>query len=254
MARSVNWETFLTSAAGRTCVAWEESACARFLAGKLGERAMQVNFSALDPFNKSPIVLRFLANEALRVLPEGDLRLQVLSHPAALPFADESCDVIVLSHTFDKYPETFRQCLDEAVRVLAPNGILLTTFFNSIGSWKLREKVLRTSKILPDGSARLSVNTVKTALTTAGLKLEGGNFGVYAVNYDPKPNPDSRLATWIDKAGDRWWPTLSNVVLLCARKTCVKAGLVGKVNFATARQGRTASAAYHKNALDESSV
>ena len=52
-----------------------------------------------------------------------------------------------------------------------------------------------------------------------------------------------RLPSWIDKAGDRWWPTLSNVILLSARKVDASATLVGKVNFAAQKSGKAVTAA-----------
>ena len=129
--------------------------------------------------------------------------------------------------------------------MLAPNGLFVTTFFNSIGSWKLRELFLRSSHILPEHSAAVSMSAIKSATVHAGFRLEGGNFGVYAVDRSAKPEagPSPRLPSWIDKAGDRWWPTLSNVVLLSARKVTSGMTLVGKVNFAAAKAPARAHAA-----------
>lgn len=240
--RSVTWESFLESPAGRTVVAWEEGACSRFLSGKTGHRALQVGLGALNPFAASPITHRILIDDF--VCPkcrDDDFRVRVIAEAAKLPLENDCCDVVVLAHVFDRHPQELSAVLNEASRVLAPNGILVTLFFNPMGGWTLCEKVLPARKILPDGAAGVSVPAVKSHIQNAGLTLEGGNFGVYAIN--PHKNPSNvRLPSWIDKAGDRWWPTLSNVILLSARKVDVKASLVGKVNFASAKSGKTISA------------
>ena len=240
--RSVTWESFLASPAGRTVLAWEEGACARFLANKSGNRALQIGFGALNPFAASPITHRILIDDVVHAhASESDFRDRVLAQADALPLCDECCDAIVLAHTFDRHPEKLQATVNEAARVLAPNGLLIALFFNAMGSWALREKVFPSRKILPNGSACIPILSIKAAIQKAGLSLEGGNFGVYAVSPD-KNSANVRLPGWLDKAGDRWWPTLSNVILLSARKVTVKTTLVGKVNFATAKSGKTVSA------------
>lgn len=240
--RSVTWETFLASPAGQTVLAWEEGACARFLANKSGDRALQIGLGALNPFAASPITHRILIDDTVHANADShDFRCRVLAQANALPLGDECCDVIVLAHTFDRHPKELQATLSEAARVLAPNGLLISLFFNAMGSWALREKVFPTRKILPDGAAGIPIIAVKEAVQKAGLSLEGGNFGVYAVS-PGKNSANVRLPGWLDKAGDRWWPTLSNVILLSARKVGVKPTLVGKVNFAAAKSGKTVSA------------
>ena len=172
--RSVTWETFLASPAGQTVLAWEEGACARFLANKSGNRALQIGLGALNPFAASPITHRILIDDTVHANADShDFRCRVLAQANALPLGDECCDVIVLAHTFDRHPEQLLTTLSEAARVLAPNGLLISLFFNAMGSWALREKVFPTRKILPDGAAGIPIIAVKEAVQKAGLSLEG---------------------------------------------------------------------------------
>ena len=133
--RSVTWESFLASPAGRTVLAWEEGACARFLANKSGNRALQIGFGALNPFAASPITHRILIDDVVHAhASESDFRDRVLAQADALPLCDECCDAIVLAHTFDRHPEKLQATVNEAARVLAPNGLLIALFFNSMGN------------------------------------------------------------------------------------------------------------------------
>ena len=143
------------------------------------------------------------------------------------------------------YPEKAAETLSEISRVLAPNGVLVLSFFNPMGAWHLKEKLFCSSRTLPDHSAGVSMTQAKNLIAQTGLTLEGGNFGVYAVN--PRVGENNvRLPSWLDKAGDRWWPTLSNVIVLSARKNDAGLTLVGKVNFAPAKATKTVGAVARK--------
>ncbi|MGN1208925.1 MAG: class I SAM-dependent methyltransferase [Duodenibacillus sp.] len=248
MARSLDWDSFVATAAGRTVRAWEEDAFARFVSGVRGDRALQLGLTYFNPLAMSPIVHRIAASEHVVAQAENDLRVRLVCRPEALPLESESCDLVVWPHGPDVCAEHFSQVLAEVERVLAPNGVLVLTLFNSLGSWKLREKFFATSHVLPDGAAQVSLVAVKAALKATTLTLEGGNFGVYAVNTQAAPSAGVRLPTWIDKAGDRWWPTLANVVLLSARKQTTQMKMVGKINFAPTRSLATSGAVAHKEA------
>ena len=248
MARSLDWDSFVATAAGRTVRVWEEDAFARFVSGVRGDRALQLGLTQFDPLAASPIVHRIAASEHVVAQGKDDLRVRLVCRPEALPLQSESCDLVVWPHGPDCCAEHFGAALAEVERVLAPNGVLVVTFFNSLGSWKLREKLFAASHVLPDGAAQLSLTAVKQALRAASLSIEGGNFGVYAVNEKAEPTAGVRLPTWIDKAGDRWWPTLSNVVLLSARKQTTQMKMVGKINFAPTRSLAASGAVAHKEA------
>lgn len=244
MARTLDWETFLVTAPGRTTLAWEEGACARFVANKTGDRALQIGLWKLNALAKSPIGHRIAVADEVQVLAPEDLRVRLIAQSWALPLADESCDLVVWPHGLDMYPNKAAETLSEITRVLAPNGLLVLSFFNPMGAWHLREKLF-SSKILPNHSASISMTQAKSLVTQAGLTLEGGNFGVYAVN-DHAADTNVRLPSWLDKAGDRWWPTFSNVIVLSARKNDAGLKLVGRVNFAPAKATKTVGAVARK--------
>ena len=70
---------------------------------------------------------------------------------------------------------------------------------------------------------------MKALVSRAGLTVEGGFYGVYGTTEGGKTG---LLPSKLDLAGNRWWPTLSNVVLLTARKKVQGMTFVGRAAFA----------------------
>ncbi|HET7268541.1 MAG TPA: methyltransferase domain-containing protein [Oleiagrimonas sp.] len=61
----------------------------------------------------------------------GDVRARV---DESLPFADETFRVVVLSHVLEWTPHA-ADLLEEAIRVLAPEGLLAVTAFHPFSAW-----------------------------------------------------------------------------------------------------------------------
>ncbi len=248
MATIRTWADFFTQPAGQTVLAWEAAAYGAVVRNKLGDRAIQLGLEPIDTLSASPITHRVLVTDNIVAQGAHDLRVPLVAEEWALPLANECADLVVWPHGFDRNRENFRDVLAEIERILEPNGLLVTTLFNTTGCWCLRSKVLHTRSILPDHAACVPMNTAKLALMESKLAIEGGCFGVYGINpHCYETAKDDRLPTWVDKAGDRWWPSLSNVILLVARKKTHGMTLVGKVAFnkSTAKTAATALAQKH---------
>ena len=56
------------------------------------------------------------------------------------------------------------------------------------------------------------------------------------------------LPTGLDLAGNRWWPTLSNVVILTARKKVSGMTLVGRAAFSKSAVAASVNPAVQQNA------
>ena len=219
MATIRTWADFFTQPAGQTVLAWEAAAYGAVVRNKLGDRAIQLGLEPIDTLSASPITHRVLVTDNIVAQGAHDLRVPLVAEEWALPLANECADLVVWPHGFDRNRENFRDVLAEIERILEPNGLLVTTLFNTTGCWCLRSKVLHTRSILPDHAACVPMNTAKLALMESKLAIEGGCFGVYGINpHCYETAKDDRLPTWVDKAGDRWWPSLSNVILLVARR------------------------------------
>ena len=246
MADTVTWINFLTTRAGQTVSAWERAVFARLNRSIQGMRAVQIGAAGIDAFDRCTISLRILIeNKAIR-LQENDLRHLVLASPHALPIESESIDYVVLPHALDRINIDKSALLAEVMRILAPNGVVATTFFNSNGSWSWSEKFFLSTP-LPSDARAISVAAARTDLSLAGFSIEGGHFGVYSVRRQTTAS-DTLLPTWIDKAGDRWWPTMGNVAFIYARKRVNGMTLVGKSAFRKVRLSMGSSVLAHKQA------
>lgn len=221
---SLTWLEYFQTPAGQTDLVWQEKTFARFSINKNGDRALQVAMPEINALTRTAIRTCVLACDRC-VSRSDDRRIAVLCSSRQIPFADASFDLITWPHGFDATSEP-NKTLSEIVRLLAPNGILLTTFFNDSGSWALLKKIRRASP-LPTDATPIGVQKAKSFFDAVGLTCEEGHFGVYGIN----KFPTHAQKPAIEKAGDRWWPTLSNIVFLAARKNDVRPGLVGKVTF-----------------------
>lgn len=245
MPNTVTWTNFMTTQAGHSVAAWEQTVFSRLNRSISGLRAVQIGLSSVNVFDRCPITHRILIEPHAVRLPVLDLRQLVLAQPDALPIANESVDYVVLPHGLDRLGVNLTAVLAEIERILVPNGIVATSFFNARGTWALSKKWICRSP-LPKDVNPLSVSSVRTALALAGLPAEGGHFGVYGINH--ALDARGMRPTWMDKAGDRWWPTMGNVAMLYARKRVNGMTLVGKNAFRKMHVPLGASVLTHKQA------
>lgn len=223
MATSPTWLEFCDTTQGRAVTAWEKDAFARFVSQATGDIALQIGTSEIDALRASSMGLNLLVQDRLSEPQETPYEI-VFGLSDALPIASDTVDLALWPHGLDRR-DTAPRSLSEIHRVLADEGLLITTFLNRCGTWQISRLIGRRPDIPQELSPRM-VQDVKKDLVQAGFHIEAGAFGVYGVTSKP------RTTLWIEQAGDRWWPTFSNIVILVARKRQAGQKLVGKVNFA----------------------
>ena len=224
---SPDWITFAATEAGRTVFAWEDEAFARTVARISGDRAVQLGLPLMDALKKCPIGHQVLVTEDDIALPEEDWRSPVTALSSALPLKDDCVDLVVWPHGADSSVANSEAAMREISRILAPSGTLVATFFNASGFWNLKDRLLGRS-VFPAGVVPQSAAAVKSLITRSGLAVTGGFYGVYGT---AEGGRTGLLPTKLDLAGNRWWPTLSNVVLLVARKKVQGMTFVGRAAF-----------------------
>ena len=146
-------------------------------------------------------------------------------------------DLVVLPHQLE-FSDTPHQILREAERILMPEGKLVITGFNPVSLWGLYRKFSSKKdreETFPWNGEFISLSRLKDWLSLLSLEITGGSFGYYR-----PPNlsvPASKRLAFLEKAGNRWWPTAGGVYLICATKKVY--GMTILPSFQTARQSKT---------------
>lgn len=147
-----------------------------------------------------------------------------------LPFTANSIDLIVCPHTLES-TDNYNYLLHECYRVLIPKGKLIITGFNPkslLAIFSSQDKVINQIDFI-------SLNYLKQQLATLNFNICGGKFFCYLPPF-AKESYLSHLS-FLDKVGDRWFPTFANCYAIVASKEIITPTLIKpspKVNPTTA--------------------
>ena len=140
-------------------------------------------------------------------------RNRVIALPEALPFAEGSVDLSVLFHTLD-YCDDPHRVLREMSQLLTHQGVLVVSGFHAYSLWGARRRLSR--KTSPFDGRYISRAVLQDWLELLGFQT----VTACMINYQLpqlKPRWRERLS-WMNSAGDRWWPTLGAVYVLVVKK------------------------------------
>jgi SAM-dependent methyltransferase len=171
-----------------------------------GYNAFQLGMPELDLLRSSRIPLRARIAAAGAVDLRADFR--------DLPIASNSADLVLLPHVLE-FAEHPHQILREVERVLMPEGQVVLAGFNPWSLWGWR-RALRRGDQFPWRGRFIPLVRVKDWLALLGFEISGGQMACYA--------PPSRQQKWLERfsfmetAGDRWWPFAGGVYFLQAVK------------------------------------
>ena len=151
----------------------------------------------------------------------------VIALPESLPLSDSSVDIVLMLHTLD-YCEDPHRVLREVSQILSPEGVVVLTGFHPYSLWGARR---RFKKCRPPYNARfISRDVIQDRLELLGFQALTGCM----LNYQlPQMNEQWReRLKWMNKMGDRWWPTLGAVYVLVMQKKI----LCAQLKFLTKKQ------------------
>ncbi|MBF0181574.1 MAG: class I SAM-dependent methyltransferase [Magnetococcales bacterium] len=138
--------------------------------------------------------------------------------PDALPFPDESFDVIIMTHLLEGV-QSPHATLKAAWRALVPGGRLMVVAPNRGGWWARRDAT-------PFGWGRpFSPHQLKTTLEEALFLPRQSCFGLFLPPFEGHRWVRSAPA-W-EKAGARWFAPLGGVILCEAEKVMYAVTMVG---------------------------
>jgi SAM-dependent methyltransferase len=215
---SCDLNDWLQTPAGSYLREWESRQFDRVIADIFGYHALQLGMSSISALQSSRIRHCWVSeNQATSVTTPS-----LLAEDVALPFADQSLDLVVMPHTLE-FSRDPHSCLREVERVLVADGRVVICGFNPLSLWGLRQQRANfyarfgwKDYFLPSQTDFIAYWRLRDWLRLLSFDIEGGCFGAYR----PSVHSDKWLErfAWMDKAGDRWWPILGSVYFLVAIK------------------------------------
>jgi len=218
---------------GQYLLDWQQSQFDRAVTDLFGYHALQVGLPQIDTLRHNRMPHRWMACRNSTDLdlwlanptPAIDLsakRSVLVAESVALPFADQSLDLVVMPHGLETSLDP-HATLREVERVLVPEGRLVISGLNPMSLWGLRQQRSRWFKRLgakeqfvPGVTDWMAYWRLRDWLKLLSFQVERGSFGIY------RPAVDKQMWlqrwAWMDNAGDRWWPILGAAYFLVAIK------------------------------------
>jgi len=230
---------------------WEQRQIDRMVENVFGYHAFQIGLPQWDMLAANRVRHKGRAHVSTQIADLGDAARAVtlVADPQQLPFDTQSIDLLLLPHVLECADDPHR-ILREAERVLIPEGRLIVTGFNPWSLWGARERLPGLDLLLPTPAhMQVSLTRLKDWFKLLSLDMDRGRFGCYA----PLCQTEKWLQRWsfLEAAGDRWWPVCGAVYAVSAIKRIASATLVGPAwNRSKPQRAPRAAAVARRNQTD----
>ncbi|MDA8521202.1 class I SAM-dependent methyltransferase [Acidovorax sp. NCPPB 4044] len=235
---------------GRYLLAWEQERYDEMVADVFGYHALQLGMPGLSGLRANRMPHRWLALGAAEALlwppmagsvespfagqgagsgrawdgaEQDAVRTALLADPVALPFPENSLDLVLLPHALELSADP-HAALREVHRVLMPEGRLVVSGLNPASLWGLRQRRTRLYQrlgaggklYLPDVGEFIGHWRLRDWLRLLNFEIETISFGAYR----PAVRSTRWLQRyeWLDAVGARWWPILGAAYMVVAVK------------------------------------
>ena len=225
---------WLKTPPGNYMLAWEREQFDQAVSDIFGYHALQLGLPELHALRANRMPHQWLAASSLVLpvkqtsgpepssRPSTQAAASFVTEAAALPFAANSLDLLVLPHTLDLSPDP-HATLREVERVLVPEGRVVISGMNPASLWGMRQRrahlYQRFGKgelFLPECGEFIGYWRLRDWLRLLSFEVESARFGCYRPAFETEQWL-SRFE-WMDKAGGRWWPIFGAVYFLVAVK------------------------------------
>ena len=224
---------WLQTEQGRYVTSWELERVNSMVSDVFGFNAFQIGLPQLDFLAENRIPLREKIGESDAPAPVG-----LYCDLPALPLATGCADLVVLAHALEFHPHP-HQLLREVERILIAEGKIVIIGFNPFSLWGVKRRFRRQSEEMQDeggpwSGRYISLPRLKDWLALLGFEIDRGHFGRYAPPF--KDERWLKRLSWMEKAGDRWWPVAGGVYVIRAVKRVHGMRLI-KPKWSPVRQG-----------------
>lgn len=209
---------------GRYLLEWEQARFDDAVADVFGYHSLQLGMPKLEGLRTNRMPHRWLAlagsDDVPPAPPAPQPHLRV--HAVALPFPDNSLDLLVLPHTLELSHDPYA-ALREAARVLVPEGRVVLSGLNPASLWSLRQQRMRMLQrlgggelYLPDVGEFIGPWRLRDWLRLLNFELDDTCFGCYS----PAVRSQRWLQRWrwLDRVGERCWPIFGAAYFVVAIK------------------------------------
>ena len=213
-------DDWLPTVAGQYLMAWEQARFDQAVADVFGYHALQLGLPQVDTLRSNRIPHRWLA------AAHGGMPTQhtgaLAADSAMLPFPEASLDLVTLPHTLELSVDP-HATLAEVARVLVPEGRVVICGFNPASLWGFRQRRAHWYQrlghgelFLPEAGEMIAYRRLRDWLRLLSFEVESSRFGCYrpALQSEALQN----RFTWMDRAGERWWPIFGAVYFIVAVK------------------------------------
>lgn len=228
---------------GRHLLQWERQRFDAAVANLFGYHALQLGLPELDALATNRMPHRWLAlPEPLAAQPAPDTAplpaalaasagferpVALITHAAALPFAAQSLDLVLLPHTLELSADP-HAVLREVERVLVPEGRVVIAGLNPASLWGLRQCAGQWAErwgLTPPASDHLFVPEtgdwiapwrLRDWLRLLGLETESTQTGAY--RWPAHTARWLERGAWLDQCGPRLWRVLGAAYFVVAVK------------------------------------
>ena len=216
---------------GQYLLAWEQAEFDRAVSDIFGYHALQLGLPELDTLQANRMPHKWLALDRAALLAPPARKPDLLTEYGALPFEENSLDLVVLPHSLELNldPHT---TLREVGRVLVPEGKVVVSCLNPASLWGLRQRRAHVYRrlgfgelFLPDAGDFIGYRRLRDWLRLLSFEVETSTFGCWR----PATKSEKWLerTAWMDGVGERWWPIFGAVYFIVAVKRVRGAKLIG---------------------------
>ncbi len=238
----ISLEAWWATPQGQHLLAWEQARFDEAVVDLFGFNALQLGVPELQALQTNRMPHRWLSLTHTETGDQSDpckadgLACVLVTDPAALPFPDNSLDLLVLPHTLELSADP-HNALREVERVLRPDGRVVLSGFNPLSLWggrQMRAHLCDRLGLTWGGGARLYLPRagefighwrMRDWLRLMSFDVEATRFGVY----QPAVRTERWLQrfAWLEGAGARWWPVFGAVYFMVAVKRVQGVRLLG---------------------------
>jgi SAM-dependent methyltransferase len=210
---------WFSTAPGQYLLQWERAQLELAVADIFGYHAVQLGLPEMAGLQANRMPHQWLA---VAHMADAASSAALVADFSALPFAENSLDLLVLPHALELSADP-HATLREVARVLVPDGRVVICGLNptSLWGWKQRrERLYRRlgggHSYLPNGGDLIGYWRLRDWLRLLSFEVESGSFGCY--------RPAVRSAAWLermawmDALGARYWPILGAAYCITAVK------------------------------------